>query len=403
LAETWSPTAAWDSSTVVDRLTSETAKTDAGQPDPSTSVILPLNPLTGAPHNPFGPAASPAPPTGAPPPSGRPAFPSPTSGVVAPGYGGYPGVGGGTSPKKWIALGAVAVIAAVFFGVYELTGSGDKSSSSAASGSANPVSVRDVSPCGSPPALQARSVTFGADGLTVNARITPSCSGGDLLTNNRFRVTVVDSAGRDVAAGYFNLASTPIAVGSGGTATGFTFPPGTYWRTKESIRGDVSLTSHNDGSDSAPSGYAAPVAAVTATSGAAPASGDVDAAARSALADIASADRAYIDANLLEMWQPQLSSKRPGLFADGISWSAAEIVREHLALRQRFPGARLVWSGDWPVYGDPTWWITLAGVPFGSGEQANGWCAAQGFDADHCFAKILSHSRGSSGTTLNRK
>lgn len=129
----------------------------------------------------------------------------------------------------------------------------------------------------------------------------------------------------------------------------------------------------------------------------------VPVAPESRLTELAASDRSYIDAHLLDVWEPQLSSKRPGLFADGITWSFEEILREHMALRQRFPSARLVWSGDWPVYGDPTWWVTVAGVPFSSGEQANQWCADQNFDADHCLAKMLSHTKGTAGTTLYRK
>ncbi len=47
------------------------------------------------------------------------------------------------------------------------------------------------------------------------------------------------------------------------------------------------------------------------------------------------------------LWFPQLSSKQPGTFDDGISWNSDSIWREHLQLRQQY-GAVLLWSGDWP-------------------------------------------------------
>lgn len=304
-----------------------------------------------------------------------------------------------------IVIGAIAAVGVMIVASIVVTHSGDKSQTSTKSNgsSASSVSVNDVSACATPPQLQAQSTSFGTAGLTIATTITPTCSSGDLLTNSKFRVTAVDANGRDVASGIFDLSSSPIAVGSGGTSAEFTFPAGTYWRTADSITGSLSLTGHKDGSDSAPTTSSATVTTLSATAPGAPAAGTVDAAAQSALADIAAADRAYIDANLLNMWQPQLSSKYPGLFADGITWSAPDIVREHMELRQRFPSARLVWSADWPVYNShPQWWITLSGVPFGSGEQANGWCASQGFDADHCYAKMLSHTMGNSETTLFR-
>ena len=263
---------------------------------------------------------------------------------------------------------------------------------------ADSASAEDVGPCASPPKLEAESTRFDDAGLTVSTRISPSCSDGDLLSNDRFRVTVVDEAGKDVAAGIFDLSSTPVAISGDGMSAEFTFPANTYWQTKDSITGDLRLTAYNDGRDRAASGDTGTDSAFSATDVGKPESGDVEGAARSGLADIAAADRAHIDANLLDVWQPQLSSKRPGLFADGITWSNPDIVREHMELRQRYPDARLLWSGDWPVYEIRNWWITVSGIPM-TDEQALTWCAREGYDADHCFAKLLSHNRGPVGTT----
>lgn len=269
-------------------------------------------------------------------------------------------------------------------------------------GGSSTTSVTEVSPCAQPPTLAASSVSAGSSGLIITADITTNCPSGDLLSNSGFRVTAVDSAGHDVASGVFDIASHPIAIGAGGTSVTFTFPSNSYWRTPDAINGDVRLTAYSEGSNGPVATGTESASAATATRPGAPSSGDVQTAAQSGLTDMAAADRNAIDAGLLDQWQPQLSSKQPGLFADGITWSAADIIREHLDLRQRFPSARLVWSGDWPVFNDPSWWVTVAGETFGSGDDANAWCASEGFDADHCFAKILSRSRGAAGTTLLR-
>lgn len=189
----------------------------------------------------------------------------------------------------------------------------------------------------------------------------------------------------------------------GGTSVQFVFPAGTYWRITNIAAQDLRMTAHKDGTDHPPASGTTGASAVVATATGEPESGSIEPVTARALQDIATTHRGYIESNLLNVWQPQLSSKRPGLVAEGITWSSSDILREYMQLRERFPTARLVWSGDWPVFGDPTWWITVAGVGFPSGADANGWCAAQGFDADHCFAKILSHTIGSSGTTLGRK
>ncbi len=70
----------------------------------------------------------------------------------------------------------------------------------------------------------------------------------------------------------------------------------------------------------------------------------------SALRLQADADRAFILANLDNRWVAQLSSKRPGLVAEGRTWTDQAILDEFLALRLRFNDVRLLWSDEWPVF-----------------------------------------------------
>lgn len=341
------------------------------------------------------------------PPSTPPAYPSYPS--YPPAHPGRPA--GGLQPQHWavLAVCAVAVIAIVVItGVLLSRGDDEEATSSSTSKrrtDSAPVAVDDLTPCSSAPTAEADAVSYGPDGLTIRTTLSSGCSGGDLLSNDRFRLTAVDSAGRDVAAGVFNLANTPVALPADGDAASvsFTFPAGTYWRTGEATSGSLTLTAHRDGSDASAAAGSSSASSVTAFDVGTPEQGSLDAAAFSALADIVAADRPYIDANLVNVWQPQLSSKRPGLYYDGITWQANDIVKEHMQLRQKYPDARMVWSGDWPVYKIKDWWITVSGVSMPSGEAANDWCAREGYDADHCFAKMLSHSMGESGTTLNRR
>jgi hypothetical protein len=41
--------------------------------------------------------------------------------------------------------------------------------------------------------------------------------------------------------------------------------------------------------------------------------------------------------------------------------------------------------------------------PYADGESANQWCDDAGFAPADCFAKFLSHTGGSTGTTLLRQ
>ncbi|MGA5464323.1 hypothetical protein [Mycobacterium sp. NPDC050041] len=268
----------------------------------------------------------------------------------------------------------------------------------------SPEYVGDISPCTTPVNVQIQSANQESSGLVVTTTLLSTCASGDLIANDRFRLTAVDDAGRDVAAGVFDLSSTPIVVPGDDVSTTvtFTFPAGTYWRTPGATNGALTFAAHREGAASSPSAGTTGASAVTAIDVGAPEHGSLDAAAFSALVDIVASDLQYIDSNLLEVWQPQLSSKRPGLYYEGVTWQANDIVREHMQLRQRYPDAKLVWSGDWPVYRIKDWWITVSGIPMSSGAAANDWCASEGWDADHCFAKMLSHRLGESGTTMNR-
>ncbi|GLZ47194.1 hypothetical protein Acsp06_33790 [Actinomycetospora sp. NBRC 106375] len=119
------------------------------------------------------------------------------------------------------------------------------------------------------------------------------------------------------------------------------------------------------------------------------------------LRDLARSDAASLQ-GVENTWVPQLASKRPGTVADGRTWDAAAILAEHQQLRARYPEARLLWSGDWPVFGAGDYWVTVLASPALSPGGANGWCDGQGLGADACFAKYLSRTAGSDGTAVHR-
>jgi serine/threonine-protein kinase len=117
------------------------------------------------------------------------------------------------------------------------------------------------------------------------------------------------------------------------------------------------------------------------------------------LRQLASDDRSFVGTQLTDRWVPQLSSKRPGVVDNGVVWDNAMTLQEHLQLRQRYPGARLLWSGDWSTFSAPDFWVTVAGTTFADSAGALAWCRHQGFDRDHCAAKIISTTHPESGST----
>jgi serine/threonine-protein kinase len=116
---------------------------------------------------------------------------------------------------------------------------------------------------------------------------------------------------------------------------------------------------------------------------------------------LAASDSSAVE-GLAGSWVPQLSSKRPGLVADGQTYDAASILAEHQALQSRYPDARLVWTGDFANYRGRDFWATLVGEPMPTAAMANAWCDAQGLDGNHCYAVRLTHTGGPAGNSVMR-
>ncbi len=112
-------------------------------------------------------------------------------------------------------------------------------------------------------------------------------------------------------------------------------------------------------------------------------------------------DRSRVE-SVTGYWVPQLSSKRTGTVDGGIRYDDAMILDHYRGLAAQYPGTALLYSGDWPVFKGGDYWVVVVAQPFSSAAQANAWCDDQGFGADDCLAKSLSHSGGPAGTTVNR-
>ncbi len=117
------------------------------------------------------------------------------------------------------------------------------------------------------------------------------------------------------------------------------------------------------------------------------------------LHQITNDDRPWVTAHLADRWVPQLSSKRPGVVDSGKVWDNAMTLQEHLQLRQRYSNVRLLWSGDWSTFSAPDFWVTVAGITFDDSAGALAWCRVQGFDRDHCAAKLISTTHPVAGST----
>lgn len=316
----------------------------------------------------------------------------------------------GSAPGRGRIFGIAAAIVVVVVGgallVKGFSASPVSNDGSSAKGSNSASrSSGDIAPCSKPPAVSVKSVRQTNGGLSVDTTMTSSCANGDVVTDPSFGIALSDGV-NDVAAGVFNAKHDPIVIPANGTTDReFVFPSGTYFRTVELMNtSNLSAIATRSSTSSSSSGSVTDGAeTLTAFSETQPTHGTADSAAISALNDLVNSDRPYVTEYLADRWIPQISSKRPGLVWEGINWSPSEILREHLALRQRYENVRLVWSGDWRTFNEPDWWVTIVGDTSTSPDQTLHWCVSERLDVDHCYAKIVSATRGVDGTTVLQK
>src|ERR1044072_1242316 len=114
--------------------------------------------------------------------------------------------------------------------------------------------------------------------------------------------------------------------------------------------------------------------------------------AKAELEAIADRDQPAVDL-LAGSWVPQLSAKKPGLVADGITYDYPAILRNYLDLRAKYADVLLLRSGDFTSFKFDNFWITVHNQSYSDGQSANSLCDGESIPTDDCYAKLLSHSR----------
>lgn len=252
--------------------------------------------------------------------------------------------------------------------------------------------------------LEAESLDQTPDGLIVSALFYPGCPGTDIEGSEALRVTVADGQ-RDIAAGSFDFSAEPMEMHAGAPARRtLVFPQGMYWRTPDMVSGQPQLVAHRpEGRTSIPGAGKPTSDQLVAWGPAEPEHGSVDGVARAVLGELRDSDYPFLRGVASNRWVPQVSSKRAGLVVDGRTLTDADVLRDHLNFRERFNGARLVYSGQWSTFSDDDWWVTVVGPSWFYPDDANRWCDQQDFGVDDCFAKFLSSIFGPERTTVYRK
>ena len=285
---------------------------------------------------------------------------------------------------------------------------------SGASGSNGAGAADYVTPCARAPQFAVRSVSDQDGELEVTTEVTPSCAEGDVLTGAANSImlyapssTTGGSGAADMVVAYadFDFSGAPVVIPSGGRTLVLRFAAGYFFRSASDINAS-STTISGDIDRSGASNAVVVGSDANTTATAASGTGDGEVAEASAADNLrwqADHDRSTVVSRVSGYWVPQVSSKRPGLYAEGMTWGSPAIMQEFFSLRQQFPEALLLFSDDWPVFdAGGSWWVTIVGIPFTTAEGANAWCDSQGLDGEHCFAKYVDTTGSSEGTTRNR-
>lgn len=315
-----------------------------------------------------------------------------------------------------IALSTVLVVALVAGGGFLAWQQWGKDSGAA--------STADITKCAKVPEFEPTAFRDTADnGLDITFHVTPACNSRDFMDGRDVSLTVSEVSGSDqkkVAEATFDLSADPLIIEQDGSEVNFEFPAdGTFRNAAELSRGaeyEVVVSesggtaagaqgsdegeegASGDSGEGADSRQAASSSAAPTTSSSAP-EACTTSKAGDELEDRRSSDRGKISADLVGKWVPQISSKQVGLVAEGQTWDECSILEELDANTAKYPNVRLAWSSDWSSFDLQDWWVTVVGLPYDSPETALAWCDNHGLDRDHCYAKKITTSGGSNGTT----
>ena len=435
-----------------------TASAASTAPAAGTSMMpsMPLAPSAASAPVPAGPAGpsvggapqvGPVPPMGATPPAVPPTVPSAGTAPWAVSGSGVPLVPvqgqmiepGPEQPRRSRSRAPVAVLVALVLlivggvgGWYVTSYLNDRDSTSVngsdradrdkprygkqdASASAEPTSTgatNYVTACGSAPVFTPTSVRNGDGELQVEVKVTASCPSGDVLGGTGDHVELRGPSRSDgtgpadavVASGDFDFSGSPLVISGSGTTLTLHFGSGHFYRTADDMDLTTIVVTCAPDRGSAPTA-ATPGASSPSSATAATTSKDntlEETAAKDSLRWQADHDKSSVK-GVSGKWVPQLSSKKSGMVADGITWDNRATLQEFLKLRQKYSDAKLLYSDEWPVFDSGgQYWVTIVATPYGSADEANAWCSAEGFDADHCFAKYIDTKGPSEGTTVTR-
>lgn len=297
--------------------------------------------------------------------------------------------------RRVLVLGVITAVALLLVGsgwALSLLGPASVGATSAGSPTGDPAACSPLAV----PSSVTPSVDFpGSAGPLISFELTSGCEIDVLLLGDG--VLQVFDADGEVAAGAIDVDGL-VLPSAGDASLSVVFPLGAY----RAVVGDADVGS-----------LTATLTATSKPTASAPVYRPILLARPLATVDREAAARAVLDAQIeqdadevaaaADRWAPQLASGRPGVVVNGVVFGYAELLDQHLAVRATDPDyTRLIWSGDWTTFSGTDFYVTLIPLYDVTPGAANSRCDQWGYPPDGCFAKYLSSTAGTDGTTVHR-
>lgn len=225
--------------------------------------------------------------------------------------------------------------------------------------------------------------------LVAYMNVDSSCDGDkQQFKESGIKVSVKDSDGDVIASAVFDFSKKPITLSKGKASdVALEFGSRQYWRPADQMTTDNTEVVWQKGQQG--SGGAADGDALTG--------GDISSEDAERYAQLALSWQLKHDATAVQALQgqstTQLSSKKFDMDADGKVWKYLDIYEQFLTLHVKHPKTVLLWGADYSYYTRnghaADYYVMLSGETFGSQDDANAWCPANGYDANNCIGMTL--------------
>ncbi|NMM97714.1 zinc ribbon domain-containing protein [Bifidobacterium olomucense] len=225
--------------------------------------------------------------------------------------------------------------------------------------------------------------------LVVKLEATASCGADSTLKldGSTVRLTLTDNDKATLADAVYDFSDDPVTADAGESANvSVAFVQGQYWLIPDQVSwDDLSVTCDLKGT--AQGKAATPSKSDDFTGADALDKDGREQVAKAAIDRQIEHDKDAVS-DIASTYTTQLSSKQLNMQVDGKTWTYQDIWQQFVDLKNQWPSALFVWSGDWGNYqrsGTTDYYVILSGESFSDRDEGWDWCSDNGFGQNDCM------------------